>query len=68
MVHSQLRLRVSPWPAKGFALFDLPSIPPMNTSLLEVKSYNDCDTETILDDSAVTRLIPGCPSNISHES
>jgi hypothetical protein len=68
MVHSQLMLRASPWPAKGFALFDLPSIPPMNTSPVEAKSYNDCDTETILDNSAVTCLIPGCSSNNSHES
>jgi len=68
MVHSQLMLRASPWPAKGFALFDLPSIPPTNTTLVEAESYNDCDTETILDDSAVTYLIPECISNNSHES
>ena len=68
MVHSQLMLRASPWPAKGFALFDLPSIPPINTSLVEAKSHNDCEIETILDNSAVTRLIPGCSSNNSSES
>ena len=68
MVHSQLMLRASPWPAKGFALFDLPFIPPINTSPVEAKSYNDCDIETIFDDSAVTRLIPGCSSNNSSES
>ena len=68
MVHSHLMLRASPWPAKGFAPFDLPSIPPMNTSPVEAKSYNDCDTETVFDDSAVTRLIPGCSSNNSPES
>ena len=68
MVHSQLMLRASPWPAKGFALFDLPSIPPTNTTPVEAESYNDCDTETILDDSAVPCLIPECISNNSHES
>ena len=68
MVHSQLMLRASPWPAKGFALLDLPSISLTNTSLVEAKSYNDCDTETVFDDSAVTRLIPGCSSNNSPES
>jgi hypothetical protein len=62
MVHSQLMLLASPWPAKGFDLFDSPSIPPINTSPVEAKSYNNCDTETILDDSAVIYLIPGCLS------
>ena len=68
MLHSQLMLRASPWSAKGLALFDLPAIPPTNTSPVEAKSYNDCDTETILDNSAVTCLIPECKSNNGHES
>jgi len=63
-----LMLRASPWPAKGFALSELASIPLLKNLMLKAKSYNDCDTETILYDSAVTRLIPGCLSNNSHES
>ena len=52
----------------GFTKFEGLAMSPMNNYLVEGKIYNDCDTETLLYDSAVSILIPGSPSNNSDES